>query len=242
MTCFSLKILALTTMLIDHIGAVFFPQYIWLRYIGRISFPIYAFLLSEGFIHTHSRTKYAARLFVFGIISEVPHDLAFYQKALDFSNLNIMFELYLGVLALSAVEILMDRKNKIYVHIISSVMLAVILFVSSYFNTSYGIYGIVLIISYYVFKGDRRYQAVSGAAVTIGFNSFQKVSLGINGFSGSPMRIFNFNPLQSYAAVASIPILLYNGERGYQCQSKWFFYAFYPAHLLVLYLIKLIIV
>ncbi len=239
MTCFSLKILALTTMLIDHIGAVFFPQYVWLRYIGRISFPIYAFLLSEGFIHTHSRTKYAARLFAFGIISEVPHDLAFSQTILEFGSLNIMFELYLGVLALSAVEIIADGKNKTAMRVLSSIMLAVILFSSSYFNTSYGIYGIVLIISYYVFKSDRRYQAVSGAAVTIGFNSFQKVSLGINGFSGNPMRIFNLNPLQSYAAVASIPILLYNGERGYRSKSKWFFYAFYPAHLIVLYLIKL---
>ncbi len=241
MTCFSLKVIALTTMLIDHIGAIFFPQYVWLRLIGRISFPIYAFLLSEGFIHTHSRTKYAARLFVFGIISEVPHDLAFYQKIIDFSNLNIMFELYLGVLALSAVEIIMDKKYKVYARSLAALMLAVILFVSSYFNTSYGIYGIVLIISCYIFKNDRRSQAFFGAAVSIGFNSFKKVSLGINAFSGDLMRIFNYNPIQSYAAIASVPIFLYNGERGYKSKLKWFFYAFYPAHLIILYLIKLCI-
>ncbi len=240
MSCFTLKLIALITMIIDHIGAIFFPQYIAFRYIGRLSFPIYAFLLSEGFVHTRSRVNYAARLFVFGIISEVPHDLAFSQKVLDLKSLNIMFELYLGVLALSAAETILEKENKTIFKVLSAFLLALILFASAYFNTAYGIYGIVLMLSYYIFRNDRASCAASGAVVSIGFNSFKRVTLPLKAFAGTPVKITSLNPLQSYAAAASIPIYFYNGKLGPH-KYKWLFYAIYPMHLLLFYFIKLAI-
>lgn len=65
MSAFTLKLIALVTMIIDHVGAIFFPQFIWLRYIGRLSMPIYAFLLVQGYMHTRNFNRYALRMGIF---------------------------------------------------------------------------------------------------------------------------------------------------------------------------------
>ena len=76
MTGTALKIIALVTMIIDHIGAIFFPELTFIRYIGRISFPLYAFLISEGVAHTSSKQNYALRLIGFALLSEIPSGTA----------------------------------------------------------------------------------------------------------------------------------------------------------------------
>ena len=83
MTGFHLKLIALTTMFIDHIGAVFFPQVTLLRVIGRISFPLYAFLIAEGCRYTRNRWRYALGLGAFALISELPYDLALHPEFLE---------------------------------------------------------------------------------------------------------------------------------------------------------------
>ena len=94
MTGFHLKLIALTTMFIDHIGAVFFPQVTLLRVIGRISFPLYAFLIAEGCRYTRNRGRYALGLGAFALISELPYDLALHPEFLEYGlwGQNFLFQ------------------------------------------------------------------------------------------------------------------------------------------------------
>ncbi|MFA7532979.1 MAG: TraX family protein, partial [Tissierellaceae bacterium] len=92
MNVFILKLIALTSMIIDHYGAIFHGDVILYRIIGRLAFPIYAFLLVEGYFHTRNVKKYGLRLFIFALISEIPFDYAFYG-GLSFVHQNIFFTL-----------------------------------------------------------------------------------------------------------------------------------------------------
>ena len=97
MSVFALKLIAVVTMLIDHIGYIFFPRVLWLRFIGRCAFPIYAFLLVQGYRHTHSVGKYLGRLALFSILSEVAFDLAFFRSFPYWGDQNVYFTLALGL-------------------------------------------------------------------------------------------------------------------------------------------------
>lgn len=233
MSTLSLKLLALVTMLIDHIGAVFFPQHLFLRYIGRLSFPIYAFLISEGFVHSKNRGKYFLRLFAFGLISEIPYDFLLYGGIFAGESQNIMFELALGVAVLFCAEKIIKEKQYLFF-----IPAAALVLLSELLRFSYGIYGIMLILTAYITreKGSR-IQALYSAGTTIIFNSMVDFSLP---FVFGPLEILSTNSIQSLAIFAAVPIMLYNGERG-RYRLKWFFYVIYPAHLLLLILVRYII-
>lgn len=114
----TLKLIAIFTMLIDHIAATVILQMInngiggqtlidiyWvMRSIGRMAFPVFCFLLVEGFKYTHSREKYAARMFIFALISEIPFDLAINNTVLEFKSNNVFFTLLLGLLAITVLD------------------------------------------------------------------------------------------------------------------------------------------
>ena len=95
---FTLKIIAIVSMLVDHIGLVFFPEVMMFRIIGRISFPIFAYVLAEGIYYTKDITKYMLRLGIFALLSEIPYDLAVMGSVLEFSHQNVFFTLFFGVL------------------------------------------------------------------------------------------------------------------------------------------------
>ncbi|MEG1773614.1 MAG: TraX family protein, partial [Oscillospiraceae bacterium] len=100
---FSLKLIALASMTVDHAGVVLFEQLEWMRMVGRLAFPIYAFLLVEGFVHTRHRGRYCLRLGMFALLSEWPFDLAVFGGA-DMRGQNVFFTLLLGVLMLWGCE------------------------------------------------------------------------------------------------------------------------------------------
>ena len=207
---FQLKCIAIVTMVIDHIGAVIFPEYMVLRYIGRISFPLFCFLLVEGFYHTHHIGKYMIRLGVFALISEIPYDLAFRGTYLEFSRQNVFFTLCIGLIMMNAVK----RTNNMSV---KAIYVVLAMWAAQMLSSDYGYKGILLIAVFYFF---REYLAV-------------KITL-------SAVWNLLWNPLiQGYGALAGIPILFYNGEKGRS--MKYIFYVFYPVHLLILYYISFIL-
>ncbi|GMQ55733.1 TraX family protein [Vallitalea sediminicola] len=214
----NLKIIACLTMLVDHLGAIFFPQYIYLRIIGRIAFPIFAFLIAEGYFHTHDVKKYLIRLFTFALISEIPYNLAFEGNIIEFgSGLNVFFTLFFGLLAV----FVYDHYKKL------GYLLVLLIGIVAYFlDTDYGILGVLVIFAFYVFRSDFYKQALSYILLTSLF-------LGIMYF-----RYHGIN-LQVFSPIALIFIYYYNGKKG--PKIKYLFYVFYPGHLLILGLLEYIL-
>ena len=208
MSSFHLKMVAIITMLIDHIGSVVFPEFIILRIIGRLAFPLFAFLITEGYRHTSNFSKYLIRLSIFALISQYPFWLAF---GFD-SRLNIFFTLTFGLLA-----IYLSEK---YENILPVIILALF---ADVISTDYGAFGILLIYLIHIFRDD--------------FNKmFGYISLLYAGFFlvGGLMVETNavYYYLQIFALSSFLFIKLYDGRQG--PKLKYFFYLFYPVHLLIL--------
>ncbi len=207
LSTFQLKWIAIVTMLIDHIGMVLFPGVTWLRAIGRLSFPIFCFVLVEGFYHTHDRRNYLIRLGLFALISEVPFDLARSGVFIDPERQNVFFTLFLGFAMLCGIREFKAAWEQVAVVLVNVSFAAL-------FSVDYGAQGVLLILVYAVF---RDYQ-------------WPKLILGA-------LWNFLFRVRTQYFGVFSMfPLALYNGEKGRS--MKWFFYIFYPAHLLLLVGIK----
>ena len=250
----TLKIIACVVMLIDHITAgimipvvrnglypdsVSFEQvefvYEILRAIGRNSFPIFCYLIVEGFLHTSSRLRYALGLLIFGIISEPLYDIVLYSQE-DAFNLNIIevleankpylnekcnvyFTLLLGLLAIWAIEkiytLTVLNEIKAAAALITS---AGFVFIAEKIHSDYHGFGVGLIIIFYVLR------------------FFEPLNL----FAGYVLLCFVH---REYAALPTFILLFfYNKKRGRKLGNlKYLFYAFYPAHLLAIYFVRCII-
>ncbi|MBO4473424.1 MAG: TraX protein [Clostridiales bacterium] len=220
----ALKVIAVISMLIDHTSGHVLAKYEWMyapllefqghkltwmyilrNFIGRLAFPIFCFLLVEGFLHTRSRLKYALNLGIFAILSEIPWNLLHGGSVLNYKSQSVFFTLLFGLLGIWALEYFEKEKAK-------SVLIVVgLLMVSSFAHADYGAKGYGLILAIYGLRNSKLLTAVVGSALT----SWR-------------------------AGIAFIPISLYNGERGFVRGKvlKYAFYAIYPVHMLVLYLIK----
>lgn len=193
-------------MVIDHVGAIFFPEEWTFRYIGRAAFPIFCFLLTEGVHYTHDIRRYMLRLGIFAVISEVPYDLAFHGEILEFEGQNVFFTLFLGVMLLY----LLEKGGEWPIKVLE---VLVFMWVAVVLKTDYSFKGILLISMFY-FLREYRWARLAGGA------------------------LWNFlwnNPIQEYGIFSVIPLALYNGERGRS--MKYFFYVFYPLHLMILFML-----
>lgn len=204
MSGFTIKIIAVISMIVDHLGAIFFPQYIFLRVIGRLAFPIYCFFISEGFFNSRNIKKYILNLFFFGIISEVPFDFAFFGKLIYWDYQNVFFTLGIGLIVIYIYDSI--DENKLVLKILTVLLGSVL---ASYLKMDYGYKGVLMIFLFYAIK---KYSE----------NIIKILSkLGI--------MIVNISGVQIFALLALIPIYFYNGKRG--IKLKYFFYFIYPIHL-----------
>jgi len=214
MSSFVLKIIAVVSMLIDHSSYLIFNEFSFMNYIGRLAFPIFAFLITEGYIHTSNLKKYFFRLLIFALISQVPYMLLF-------PGLNILFTL---VLALIAITIYNKLNNKI----LGILFVTLCSVLAHFLNFDYGWYGIAIIFIFYIFKTQKPYMNILFTFTTfINYIFYFAKTLRIE-------YLFIF----IFCTLSLIPINLYNGKKGKNI--KYFLYIFYPLHLIALYLIKLI--
>ncbi len=210
LTAFDLKNIALVTMVIDHIGFCFYPNAIWLRIVGRMAFILYAFLLVEGFTHTSNLKTYKEKLLFWGLLSEIPYDLVYYNSWSSFEGQNVFFTLLLGLFGLEYAE---RKKNML----LTVLILATTMLLAERLNLEYGSYGITVIYLFYYF-GKRKilyFSSIPMISVIYGFKQFI---------------------LQCFAFIGLIPIFFYNGKRGKK--TGVIYYSFYAIHLLLFYLIK----
>jgi len=215
MSRFALKILAIVTMLIDHIGAVLFPHVTILRIIGRLAFPIFAYLITEGMLHTSNIKKYLWRLFLFALISEIPFDLAFHGVFFYSKSQNVFFTLLIGLAAITVLHQYFARNPVVSV----AFVIAAALF-AQFLHTDYGWFGVAVVVLFYCFHNYRTWGVFAFALLVAGYS-----------LMGGPLEIF--------ALASGIPILIYNGKKG-SLNWKYFFYAFYPVHLLLLYFVHIV--
>lgn len=202
---FDLKMIALLTMVIDHLGAIFFPEIGSLRIIGRVAFFLYAFMIAEGIYHTKNIKKYIYKLFLWAIISEIPFDFAFFGKVFYFDLQNIFWTLLISVIPLSFFR----ENHNIYLKLfllISAPIIALLL------KFDYSWYGVLLIYCFYFFKNKYLYQTM-----LISYLSF---TFAITSFF---FQIFFFLGL--------IPTWFYNGKLGKKT-GNWY-YSFYAIHIAV---------
>lgn len=208
---FQLKCIAIITMLTDHVGAVLFPDEMSFRIIGRIAFPIFCFLIVEGFFHTRDVRRYMIRLGVFALLSEIPYDLAFHGKLVDVTRQNVFFTLLLGIVLMY----LLEKSPNIF---IKAAEIFLVICAAEVLSTDYSGKGVLLILIYYVFKRWKEMYLCAGAVWNF---------------------LYGWGKIQCFGVMAAFFLALYNGERG--PGLKYFFYIFYPAHLLVLYTLKMYI-
>lgn len=223
-------------MLLDHISIAFFsPGGLTLRFLGRMAFPIFAYLLVEGFHYTQQSGRtiaYLKRLFLFAILSEIPFNLLETGEWLDFEHQNVFFTLAIGLLMLWIVEKSLAEKKE---YIALAAILAFVVLVH-FLHTDYAQRGLLLILLFYLLR--EKSWGVPVAVLCFCFFALLPKRLYWNPtFYWMQFKTFSWIQLGS---LLTIPLLLsYNGERGYSNRfTKWFFYAFYPIHILCLVLIK----
>ncbi|MBC7959065.1 MAG: hypothetical protein H7X94_04285 [Vallitaleaceae bacterium] len=223
MTSSTLKIIACLTMLVDHTGAILYPNEIIFRIIGRLAFPIFAFLLVEGYIHTRDVKKYLFRLGIFALISEVPFDIAFHSvKFIEFQSQNVFITLFIALLAITLYE-----KAKNIGVIFAIFLVALFALVNEFLRADYGLYGVLIIFGFYKFK-DNKMNLVFWVLFINLLMSAQYAS-----FAGR----FTFRGmLQLFEVFSFVLIFAYNGKKG--LNLKYLFYIFYPGHLLILHWIS----
>ena len=219
-----LKLIACVTMLIDHIGAALLPQYLWMRYIGRIAFPIYCFLLAEGVHYTKNPKKYGQRLGVGVLLSELPFDLALFGGVTLYHQ-SVMLTLFIAFL----MALTMKQVRPVIIQVLIVIPFAL---AAEWLRTDYGGMGIVLVAMFVLTRelpARPVIQTICMAPILWMMDSMWAEIAGI------------WMPVEMLALLSMIPIGVYSGRKATGSKGvQAAFYLFYPAHLLILYLISVI--
>lgn len=227
LSAFDLKLLAMAAMLADHIGYLFFPQALWMRCVGRLAFPIFAFQVAEGWYRTCNRRRYFLRLALCGLLSEIPFDLAIGGQPIDPGYQNVLWTFCIAAAALWAMEAL-QRRLQIPLPLAALPAAGAGYLLGEWMQADYFGPGVLLVLAFALCRGRSGGRIGELAAMVI-----------VNGrlLPSASMTVWGMElPVQLLAAAALPLIWLYRGRQGPHSpvlQGIW--YAFYPAHLLLLW-------
>ncbi|OHA84004.1 MAG: hypothetical protein A2408_03880 [Candidatus Yonathbacteria bacterium RIFOXYC1_FULL_52_10] len=227
MSTFAIKLIAVVTMVIDHVGLFFFPGVTELRMIGRISFPLFAWLIANGAEHSKNTTLYLKRLAILALVSQIPFFFANNLIGVDPMLLNVVFTLALGLAAIMGTKRYDDTPTR-------AVIIGAFAFVAQMINSDYGALGVLSIVAFSLFaKYPKRLIA---AQMLIFF--FPAIAI-ITEFFMVGAREGLYLPI-GWMAIFALPIILaYNNREGIKARN--FFYIFYPLQYVVLYIAKVML-
>lgn len=235
----TLHIIAMVLMLCDHAWATILGRTIILNDLGRIAYPIFGFMLAEGFYHTKNVKKYLLRLFIFALISEIPFNLMVAGVFIYPYHQNVMWTLIIALLLMIWIEHT-KKKGKLWLTLLVSILALIIGFIAGIVTyVDYFGFGVLAFLIFYFFR-EKKWWCFIGQFACLYYIFVE----GLGGYCHI-VTIFGhkFEIVQEgFALFALIPIWLYNGTKGYN--AKWFqyfCYAFYPAHILILYLLRFVV-
>ena len=235
-TSFFLHILAMAAMLCDHLWGTVISGNDWLTCFGRIAMPLYAFMLVEGCFYSHDRGRYARRILLCAVISEIPFNLMMGSRIFYPLHQNIIWGFLLGIALVACNERVKNRKLPLRILVGALTLLASVIGLIGFVD--YYHYGILTILAFYFFRG-RRWWQILGQVLALAY-----INLEMMGGLAYEWQLFGrsfFLPQQAFALLAFVPILLYRGKQGHHSPAfRWISYLFYPLHFAAIYLIKLI--
>jgi len=223
----TLKVIAMAFMLLDHFIIVFLPENIFLRFVlrvpGRIVAPIICFLIASGYHHTSSRKKYILRLLALAVISHFPFNLSFEYPF--FPATSVIWALVMGLIALTAL-----KSEKIHTALKPVILLACCL---AAYTANWNFVAVLWIVAFGLFYGNFKRQILAFCAIGIVF-------LILPACLRFMLSRSNFLHWYHVGIFLAIPLLaIYNGKLGKKSKiASWSFYVFYPAHLILLYLLN----
>ena len=240
-----LKLIAALTMLIDHIGMVLFPQYSIFRIIGRIAMPLFAFSVSQGFYYTHQRArsfKYLRDLLVFSLLSQGPYQYMLYVVGISRFTLNIGFTWTFSLMILLAVDDLSGHNLRQQIRGVLLFLIGVA--IPGFVAVDYGFFGIVLPLIIYLLFFNNRWLLVTGANGNKSLVKPGLISYVIFLLFFAVMNLLFYatggSVLQNYSLLVILFIPLNFMPTLAVKIPKKFFYIFYPLHILLLTIIRLI--
>lgn len=216
-----LKLIACLTMIIDHIGVIFFPSMLIFRIIGRLSMPLFAYSLAKGFKYSLEKgtiKKYFRNLLLFAIVSQVPYGMLF-------GSLNIGFT-WIFALCLLCLSEIKNEKTIFW----GSVLLILAFILNENIGLDYGLYGVMMPLAFYegLFKNNNSKETIINVLI-LNFTYWIGEGLGF------------YSALQFISMLSLIIILKFNKFDSLIKLPKWFYYVVYPLHLLVFWFIYAII-
>ena len=236
-TSFSLHIMAMVSMLCDHLWGTIVSGNDWLTCIGRITFPIFAFMIVEGYFHTSNLKKYVIRLFIFALISEIPFNLAMGSSLFYPIHQNVLWSFLISIGLIHWNE--KTKKKQISKRILVGIATVCIGYIGGlltfvdFYNA-----GILIVLTFYFFRGRKWWHYVCQLICMWYINCEM---LGGFGYEINILGSTQFIARQGFALFALVPIWLYKGKQGHHSKEfQYICYAFYPLHLLILGIIKIL--
>ncbi len=256
LSSFALHIIAMVLMLSDHLWATVVPGQAWMTWLGRISYPIFAFMIVEGYFYTSDIRKYMKRLLVFALLSEIPFNLMYSSSVIYPFHQNVLWTFLIALLCLKSIDRTRVKyrakaekqsegkpmpiwQERLGINVkawpvvpLSLLWVLLYMLLAILTMTDYNAGGVLMVVLFYLMRGRKWYHYVGQLAGMVYINCSMLKGLVV------PVEVFGVSmeiPQQGFAVLALLPIWLYRGRRGFHNKVvQYVFYAFYPIHLLIL--------